>query len=479
MVQRRTAVARACVGVVGVLAALAAGRNQTTLDVANPGVLRAHAAAPIARQARARRVVWILVDGLRLDASRRMPALNRLRAGGRDVIGHSHFPTYTVPNVVAQASGLEPRASGIRTDWYAGPVRLDSVFQRAKLAGLRTAVVNAAGTGGATERLYADWIDETSAVGPGGALPPADLVLVYIEGPDIAGHQEGAASGTYASAVRSADQLIDMVVHGLDPAHDALVVTADHGHLDGGGHGGAEPDVVAIPIVLWGAGVPHWSRVTHAGSRDVAPTIAALLGLGPLRHATGRSLVRVGDAARRQRLVAARAAVGEAAGPAPVAAAFAAVLTALLATVLGARSTSGRVRTAWVYVTAYVALLVATRTLSFSVSNDTPLFSMRLLLLASIAATLQLLVGRRGSLVPAAFVTGVVVTITMLLLTIDALPFGAALRCFLPIPAFAALSFASILAAVLGAADAADRPRDAAAPAVSSAVQAPLSTSGR
>src|SRR5262249_10390047 len=36
------------------------------------------------RRAPARRVVWILVDGLRLDAARAMPTLARLAAAGRD-----------------------------------------------------------------------------------------------------------------------------------------------------------------------------------------------------------------------------------------------------------------------------------------------------------------------------------------------------------------------------------------------------------
>lgn len=49
------------------------------------------------------RVLWVLVDGLRLDVSRRMPALNRLRAEGADVPARAAFRSYGGPNFVAQA----------------------------------------------------------------------------------------------------------------------------------------------------------------------------------------------------------------------------------------------------------------------------------------------------------------------------------------------------------------------------------------
>jgi len=35
----------------------------------------------------------------------------------------------------------------------------------------------------------------------------------------------------------------------------AIVVTADHGHTGRGGHGGVEPEVLAVPLVMAGAGV--------------------------------------------------------------------------------------------------------------------------------------------------------------------------------------------------------------------------------
>jgi hypothetical protein len=68
-----------------------------------------------------------------------------------------------------------------------------------------------------------------------------------------------------------------------------LVVTADHGHVAEGGHGGDEPEVTAVPLVLAGAGARAGARGTCA-HLDVAPTLAALLGVAAPAAAEGRVL---------------------------------------------------------------------------------------------------------------------------------------------------------------------------------------------
>src|SRR5207245_10149323 len=101
----------------------------------------------------------------------------------------------------------------------------------------------------------------------------------------------GSLGRAYQDAVRHSDAVLANIFARLDPDRDALVVTADHGHIDRGGHGGAEPSVVQIPIVLWGAGVRPDPVRGRAEAADGGPTIVALLGLPPLAHARGRSLL--------------------------------------------------------------------------------------------------------------------------------------------------------------------------------------------
>src|SRR5262245_11930057 len=90
----------------------------------------------------ARRVVLVVLDGLRADTSRGLPALEALRARGASAVAHTHFPSISAPNYVSMLTGVEPRHSGVRTNDYAGPVGLDSLFSRARAAGLRASYVS-------------------------------------------------------------------------------------------------------------------------------------------------------------------------------------------------------------------------------------------------------------------------------------------------------------------------------------------------
>ena len=61
--------------------------------------------------------------------------------------------------------------------------------------------------------------------------------------------------------------------------------------LDHGGHGGVELEVVEVPLVLAGAGIRPGGLVSGARLEDVAPTIAALLGMPAPGHSDGLPLV--------------------------------------------------------------------------------------------------------------------------------------------------------------------------------------------
>jgi len=66
-------------------------------------------------------------------------------------------------------------------------------------------------------------------------------------------------------------------------------VTADHGHVDEGGHGGAEPEVLSVPLVLAGRGIRRGAR-GEARQEDVAATLAFMLGLPLPGAGSGRIL---------------------------------------------------------------------------------------------------------------------------------------------------------------------------------------------
>jgi type I phosphodiesterase/nucleotide pyrophosphatase len=439
---------RVCAFAVAAGLAYAAWSYESELNVRKPPVLRVHRERASHGRGRAARVVWVLIDGLRLDASREMSALNRLRAQGEDVSGRAEFPTFSGPNFVAQASGIEPPGSGVLSNGYPGEVALDSVFRRAKMAGLRTAVLTTDPDPGLSS-IYASWMDDTVVEDPDVHLPPASLVFVHIGYVDRAGHRWGAASPQYSAAVARADEAIGRVARALDPAREALIVTSDHGHLDEGGHGGTERSVVRIPIVVWGAGAVHRTRAGHG--RDVGPTIARLLGIGPLSHATGRPLVR-GDAITSRQRAAARAAV-YAAGTAQVEHVPIAVPIAVVALLVLGGASGVEMRTlvsSPTYALVFAVLLLVTHTLSFSIANHSAVFGTRLTALSALAALAQLRVGGRSSLVPAALVASLAVLWTALVAAHETrTPLDGTLW-FLPIPALAGLAFICLMTAIAG-----------------------------
>jgi hypothetical protein len=91
-----------------------------------------------------------------------------------------------------------------------------------------------------------------------------------------------------ASSTRSAriDGDISRLVAATQDDRTTFVVTADHGHLDEGGHGGWEDEVTRVPAVFVGSGISLTQG--EIDQVDIAPTIAGILGMPIPRFSTGK-----------------------------------------------------------------------------------------------------------------------------------------------------------------------------------------------
>ncbi|HVV83463.1 MAG TPA: alkaline phosphatase family protein, partial [Kofleriaceae bacterium] len=304
-------------------------------------------------------VVLVIVDGLRWDASRKMRYLATLRAAGVDSHATSHYPTWSRPNYVSILTGVPPQASGVRTNRHYTPVSLDSLMDRVHAAGLHSASASDASPLPAlflrpvdpAQKAAVDKVDIDVMLDkeedddippmpelelrspfddgrytpwPGGLVDAVreqlaaghDLQVILISMVDNAGHAHGADSREYADAVQVADRTLARVLPALDLAHDTIIVTADHGHTGPGGHGGLEPEVLYVPLVVVGAGVRPGALPLDARLIDLAPTAAALLGIPAPGHGLGRTLTEILDltpaeVAARQQADATRLAVTE------------------------------------------------------------------------------------------------------------------------------------------------------------------------
>lgn len=321
--------------VIGAWGAIQAGLSGADFmnDLDRPPALAA--AAPVVEPPGtpplAGRVVIAIIDGLRLDVSQELPYLNELRARGAHGRARAQYPTWSRPGYVNILTGVPPAHSGVRTNRVRTPVRVDSLMTRVRGADpargrmrsgfasdydampalfMRPRSVPLTDvdlddlderTAEAFRRMITsdqrgDFDDPRYAPWPGGFREAArsvvdsgdELVVILIGVVDAAGHDYGGAEPEYRAAAFEADAALRASLTGLDLTRDAVIVVADHGHTDGGGHGGVEPTVVDVPLILAGAGVVPGATL-DVPLMDVAPTAAVLLGLPAPGHGLGRT----------------------------------------------------------------------------------------------------------------------------------------------------------------------------------------------
>jgi hypothetical protein len=244
------------------------------------------------------RVVFFLIDALRDDTSHKpevMPFLNELRGQGAWATVHSRTPSYSDPGWSALMIGAWPDISdgpAMNTPYDTTPTwTQDNLFSAAHRHSLKTAFsgffwwkklipqadVDASfytqGEDQSSDREVVDtaltWLQNEDY----------HLVVIHLEQVDNAGHNEGGPRDPrWDAAAMRADGLLKEIVSSLDFSRDTVLVVSDHGQIDRGGHGGQEAINLIEPFVLVGAGVKP-GEYPDIQQVDVAPTVAALLGL--------------------------------------------------------------------------------------------------------------------------------------------------------------------------------------------------------
>lgn len=247
---------------------------------------------------RPRRAVFVLVDGLSLAHASELASVRRLRAFGQCRRMTTGPVTSSRPMYALLSTGLEQARTGCRSNSDDSPLAAESVWQVARRAGLRVTVVSALPW---WTELFPAGFDR--AVTPADVLAPApgrvtaspgrydevegyfahvpltDLTLLHPLSVDDAGHEAGARSPEYASAVARVDRELGALLDRLDLGRDLLVVTSDHGHRPRGGHGGPQPEVATVLTCFAGHGVTREAHLGRLDARSVAPALALLLGL--------------------------------------------------------------------------------------------------------------------------------------------------------------------------------------------------------
>jgi len=259
-------------------------------------------------------VTILLVDGLRLDASRRMQTLNALRLEGADIEAQVGTPSFSRPGRATVAVGAYPAIHGVTSNRQKREIPLDNIIRRVgamggtcRIAGskiwsslfgkdIERCGVYRAGEAKEGPGAFVRQVPDVRASQEAGIAfilqEPAMLRIADIISTDFAAHEYGGTSPEYLSEVQRTDVLLGELVRTLDLTKETLIVTSDHGHRDAGGHGGEEAEVLSIPIVMVGAGIKP-GAVAKASQADIAPTVAALLGAALPAASSGRPLESV------------------------------------------------------------------------------------------------------------------------------------------------------------------------------------------
>ncbi len=258
-----------------------------------------------------RRVVVVLIDGLRDDTSRDsdvMPFLNSLRGQWASATMRSREPSRSQTGYAVLFTGGwcevsdAPPCNLPADEIYAWTA--DNLFAAAHRHGLKTAISGLFWfeRGLHREVLDASFFAHTDDAAADAAIVEAgtrflqksdyQFVLIHLLHVDTAGHKYGARSSEWTAAARKADGHLKQIVGLLDLSQDTLLVVSDHGHIDRGGHGGGELAVITEPFVLAGNRIVggDYGQVQMI---DVAPTLAALLGVNIPASSQGRVLTNL------------------------------------------------------------------------------------------------------------------------------------------------------------------------------------------
>lgn len=241
------------------------------------------------------RVLLFVLDGvgarIAFDADR-MPLLGtRLRFSARG-IAEATFPTITPAGLRAIIAG---RRGTPEPEFPGGPAADEpgSVLRRASVAGLPAVVVGQQNWG----QMFGEhgaFIETIPYLGGSGgdydaatfaaasrlmSAKPWNLFVVHFFGADPIAHRYGTEGPKYHARIREIDAFVASLARRAGP-RTTVVVTADHGQMPGGEHGGNSRYEVEAPLVMWGPGIRP-GPIKKAALRDIAPTVAVLLGVPP------------------------------------------------------------------------------------------------------------------------------------------------------------------------------------------------------
>ena len=256
------------------------------------------------------KVVLILVDGMRPDAflsSGNPYAAELLEDSTHCLSARSVVPSVTLPCHMSLFHSVDPDRHGILSNTYTPQVRpIDGLVERLDQFEKRCAFfytweqlrdlsrpghlvasecinISPAKNTGVDARITDRCIDYLRSDAP-------DFAFLYLgETDEIGGHRHGWMSPEYLGCVSRALDCVKKVREAVGDTYDVILL-ADHGGHDRT-HGTEMAEDMTIPLLLLGPDFEEGASLPAASLKDVAPTVAKLLGVPPVAEWEGRSLL--------------------------------------------------------------------------------------------------------------------------------------------------------------------------------------------
>lgn len=252
------------------------------------------------------KVVLVLVDGMRPDGmlgcGHAFPE-KFLHLTAHSMKARTVFPSVTLPCHMSLFHSVDPARHGILTNTYVPQVRpvpglveqLDKYDKRcaffytweelrdlALADHLACSVCINQHKNEDTDRKITD-----AAIAYLKAEEPDFLFLYLGQTDERGGHDNGWMSAPYLACVRNAWDCIEKVYQNL-PEGYCLITTADHGGHDRV-HGTDMPEDMTIPVCFYGAPFGQDTEIDGLSLKDIAPTVAKLLGVPAAKEWEGTS----------------------------------------------------------------------------------------------------------------------------------------------------------------------------------------------
>lgn len=237
----------------------------------------------------AKRLVVIVVDGLRRDQAETMTSAQRLAARGQCRNSDQGDFTVSRPVYSVLSTGLESDRTGSRNNENTRPLGAESFWEVARRSGRKIRVSSHLPW---WPQLFPRGFDEHRHT-PQHAVnvfestneedAKFDIDLFHPLYVDEMGHFHGGKSPEYTAAVKRVDGEINALLDRLDFERDAVILTADHGHRDIGGHGGEQREIREVLACFAGAGLRHAApnspETRYFDGRVTAPLMSVLMGV--------------------------------------------------------------------------------------------------------------------------------------------------------------------------------------------------------